>query len=95
MLDHCDADATVFIASDLKDLPEIISSFLRSYESGNLHVAALITKRENMLGLRKFPMKIFYYLLFRLSKDLVQKNVSDFILVDRKVYTAARQLRER
>lgn len=94
-LDHCDADAAIFMASDLEDPPEFIPLFLRAYESGNLHVAALITDREEITWLRKFLTRIFYRLLFKFSKGLIQQNVSDFRMVDRKVYIAARLLRER
>jgi glycosyltransferase involved in cell wall biosynthesis len=94
-LDHCEGDVAVFMASDLEDPPELISSFLRSYESGNLHVAAQITQREDMPWLRRFLTQIFYRLLFDFSKGMIQKNVSDFRLVDRKVYSAARMLREK
>lgn len=94
-LDHCEGDMAVFMASDLEDPPELISLFLRSYESGNLHVAAQITHREGISWLRNFLTQIFYRFLFDLSKGIIQKNVSDFRLVDRKVYDAAKLLRER
>lgn len=94
-LDHCEGDAAVFMASDLEDPPELISAFLRSYESGNLHVAAQITHREGMRGHRRILTKVFYQLLFNFSKGMIQKNVSDFRLVDRRVYSAAKLLREK
>jgi len=94
-LDHCEGDVAVFMASDLEDPPELISSFLRSHETGNLHVAAQITHREDMPWLRSFLTQVFYRLLFDFSKGMIQKNVSDFRLVDRKVYSAAKLLGEK
>ncbi len=94
-LDHCEADAAIFMTSDLEDPPETIPTFLRLYEAGNLHIAAQIKQREGISFTRKIFTKLFYYLIKKLSNDLILPNVSDFRLVDRKVYLAAKSLPER
>lgn len=94
-LDHCDADIAMFIASDLEEPPELIPLFLRSYERGNLHVAGKIVEREGIPLHRRILTKFFYSFMFRLSGGVVQKNVSDFRLVHREIYLAAKSLREK
>ena len=48
-----------------------------------------------MPWIRRLLTQVFYRLLSYSSKGMIQKNVSDFRLVDRKVYSAARLLREK
>jgi glycosyltransferase involved in cell wall biosynthesis len=94
-LDHCEADAAIFMASDLEDPPETIPTFLRLYEAGNLHIAAQIKEREGISFTRKVFTKLFYFLIKKLSNNLILPNISDFRLVDRKVYLAAKSFPER
>jgi glycosyltransferase involved in cell wall biosynthesis len=94
-LDLATADALVIMASDLQDPPEVIHQFLDKYEEGYEQVVAKITKRETVPFVRKVLSKIFYELANRLTKDMIPKNVSDFRLLNRPAYVAARSLRER
>lgn len=94
-LDHCTADLVMTMASDLEDPPELIPKFLRLYEDGYLHVAAEVKKREGVGYTRKIFTKLFYLIIRKLSNNLILPNVSDFRLVDKKVYLAAQSLPEK
>jgi glycosyltransferase involved in cell wall biosynthesis len=94
-LDLATADAAVIMASDLQDPPEVIHRFLEKYEEGYEQVVAKVIKRESVPFVRRQLSKAFYELANRLTKDLIPKGVSDFRLLNRPAYVAARSLRER
>jgi dolichol-phosphate mannosyltransferase len=79
-------DAAVVMMADLQDPPEIIPAFLEKWEKGYDVVYAVIKKRITMHPLRKLGTHIFYKTLSRLTQNLIPENVSDFRLIDKKVY---------
>jgi dolichol-phosphate mannosyltransferase len=83
------------MASDLQDHPETIHSFLQEYEKGYDQVVAKIISRATVPILRRFLSSLFYALANRYTNNLIPKGVSDYRLLSRKVYTAARGLREK
>ena len=89
------ADALILMTSDLQDPPRIIPKFLRAWESGSDHVVARVIKRSEMSILRKFMTKIYYLFSNWATNNLIQENVSDFRLMDRKVYQSFREMKER
>lgn len=94
-LDLATADAVVIMASDLQDPPEVIHQFLQKYEEGYEQVVAKIVKRESVPFIRRVLSNAFYELANRLTKNLIPKGVSDFRLLSKTAYEAARSLRER
>ena len=94
-LDLVNADACVFMTADLQDPPETISEFIRLWENGYENIFGIIGKREGTSILRRFNSQIFYWLASKLSSGNIPKNVSDFRLLDRKVYESLRTLKER
>ena len=94
-LDLATADAVVIMASDLQDPPEVIHRFLEKYEEGYEQVVAKVIRRESVPFIRRMLSKAFYELANRLTKDMIPKGVSDFRLLNRPAYVAARSLRER
>lgn len=94
-LDQAKADAIVIMASDLQDPPETIHIFLHEYEKGYDQVVAKVISRKTVPLLRRFLSYLFYALANRYTNNLIPKGVSDFRLLSRKVYTAARGLREK
>jgi len=94
-LNYVREDACVLMAGDMQDPPEEISKFLRLWEQGYEHVYAIITKRNGTKPLRRINSKVFYLIANRVTNGRILRNVSDFRLVDRKVYEAARSLEER
>jgi dolichol-phosphate mannosyltransferase len=94
-LDLVTADACVFMTADLQDPPETISEFIRLWENGYENIFGIIGKREGTGILRRLNSQIFYWLASKLSSGNIPRNVSDFRLLDRKVYESLRTLKER
>ncbi len=94
-LDLVTADACVFMTADLQDPPETISEFIRLWENGYENIFGIIGKREGTGVLRRLNSQIFYWLASKLSSGNIPRNVSDFRLLDRKVYESLRTLKER
>lgn len=89
-----DADACVLMAADLQDPPEMISEFLRKWEEGYENIYMVVTGRPDSSALRRLLSRLFYFIIDRLTAGMIPRGVSDFRLVDRKVYEAVRNLPE-
>ncbi|MEM6812438.1 MAG: glycosyltransferase family 2 protein [Pseudomonadota bacterium] len=87
-------DAAIITYADLEDPPEMFAKFLEKWEEGYQHVYG-ITRARQGTWLRKQNAKLFYFLINKLTKNGVPKNVADFRLVDRKVYEAMNQITEK
>jgi dolichol-phosphate mannosyltransferase len=94
-LDQIDSDACIFMSADLQDPPELIPDFLRLWEIGWENIYGVISRRKDTNIIRRFNTFLFYRILNLISDNPIPKNVSDFRLLDRKVYSAVRELRER
>ena len=94
-LNFAKSDAVVFMTADLQDPPELISEFIKKWEDGFENVYMLVTKRVGTGPIRTFNSKAFYWLAGKLTDNRIPKNVSDYRLLDRKVYEAVRGLDER
>jgi dolichol-phosphate mannosyltransferase len=94
-LNFAKGDAVVFMTADLQDPPELISEFIKKWEDGFENVYMQVSKRFGTGPLRTFNSKAFYWLAGKLTDNRIPKNVSDFRLLDRKVYEAVRGMNER
>jgi len=94
-LDLATADTVVIMASDLQDPPELISSFIEKYESGYEQVVARVVKRGHVPFIRRQLTRLFYLLANKATNNLIPRGVSDFRLLNRAAYTAARSMQER
>jgi dolichol-phosphate mannosyltransferase len=94
-LDLLDTDACVFMTADLQDPPETISEFIRLWESGYENIFGIIGERDGTGLIRRMNSQMFYWLASKLSSGNIPKNVSDFRLLDRKVYESLRTLKEK
>ncbi|HVS84978.1 MAG TPA: glycosyltransferase family 2 protein [Gaiellaceae bacterium] len=94
-LEYATADAVVFMAADLQDPPEVIPQFVRLWEQGVDNVYGLVTERQGTSALRRFNSQAFYWLANRLTTGRMPRNVSDFRLMDRRLYETLRGLDER
>jgi glycosyltransferase involved in cell wall biosynthesis len=88
-------DAAVIMAADLQDPPEFISSFIAKWEEGYENIYQIVNKRQGTSLVRRINSQIFYWLVAKLTNELIPKNVSDFRLVDRKVYQTINSMQER
>jgi len=94
-LDYIKGDACVLMTADLQDPPELISEFLRKWESGWENIYGVVTKRGGTGPIRTFNSKMFYFVADKLTDGRIPKNASDFRLVDKKVYLAIKSMAER
>jgi len=88
------SDACVLMAADLQDPPEMVSQLLRHWEAGYENIYMVVQSRPDSSRARRILSQVFYYVLDRMTEGLVPRNVSDFRLVDRKVYLAVREMPE-
>jgi polyisoprenyl-phosphate glycosyltransferase len=94
-LDVVDADAVVLMTADLQDPPEFIPELIRKWEEGYENIYTVVTERRDRGPIRTMNSRLFYWLADKLTDHRITKNVSDFRLVDRKVYEAVRAMGER
>ena len=94
-LELATGDACVIMTADLQDPPELIAKFVEKWEAGYENIFMIVEKRSTSNILRRINSKLFYFIADRLTGGLIPKDVSDFRLVDRKVYEAVRGMEER
>jgi glycosyltransferase involved in cell wall biosynthesis len=93
-LELATGDACVIMTADLQDPPELIIEFAKKWEEGFENIYMIVEKRETSGFLRRINSRMFYFVADRLTGGLIPKGVSDFRLVDRKVYEAVRSMNE-
>ena len=94
-LEHATGDAVVFMTADLQDPPELITEFIKKWEEGYENIYMHVLKRRGTGPIRSFNSQAFYWLAGKLTDNRIPKNVSDYRLLDRKVYEAVRDMKER
>ena len=94
-LQYVNGDAAVIMTADLQDPPELISQFLEKWEEGYENVYGIVTRREGTSWLRRLNSQLFYYVANTITGGMIPRNVSDFRLIDRKIYTVINSMQER
>lgn len=94
-LSFATGDAAVIMTADLQDPPELIPQFIKKWEEGYENVYGIVTRRTGTSLIRRFNSQLFYKVANALTSGMIPKNVSDFRLVDRKVYETINSIHER
>ena len=94
-LNYARGDAAVLMAADLQDPPELIHEFLRKWEGGYEIVYQVVTERQGTGPIRRMNSQLFYWVAGSLTDGRILRNVSDFRLVDRRVYETVNVMEER
>jgi dolichol-phosphate mannosyltransferase len=94
-LNMATGDAAVIMTADLQDPPEIIGKFIAKWEEGYENVFGIVTERQGTGPIRRMNSQLFYWLANKLTDGKIPRNVSDFRLVDRKVYETVNVMEER
>ena len=94
-LNYAGGDAAVIMTADLQDPPELITKLIKKWEEGYENVYGIVTKRNGTNAIRRFNSQLFYKVANALTGGMVPKNVSDFRLVDKKVYETVNSIHER
>lgn len=84
-------DATVMIACDLQDPPEMLLTFVEKWEQGYKIVVGVKTKSEE-LGLFYFLRSMYYSTLRKLSDIQLIDNFTGFGLYDKQVVDLLRKV---
>ncbi len=93
-MDAVDADAVVIIDADLQDPPEVIPQLLAKWREGFEVVYAVRSSRAGETWLKKFLAASFYRVFHRMANVDVPMDAGDFRLIDRKVVSSLRDVRE-
>ncbi len=81
---HATGDAIIGMACDFQDPPEMIKTYIKHWEEGNLIVFG--QKIGSKEGRFKYFLRSIYYRIIELFSDIPQqKHISGHALVDRKV----------
>jgi len=94
-LKYVKGDAAVIMNADLQDPPEMILEFIKKWEEGYEIVYGIIQKRIGVSFTRKILSSIAYKIIYHLSNKMIPANVSDFRLIDKKVYMIVNKMEER
>jgi glycosyltransferase involved in cell wall biosynthesis len=86
-------DATIYLASDLQDPPEIIPKFIEAWENG--YKVAFGVKPESKDYFLLHQLRKFYYrLLEKISDVPIVKNATGFGIYDREVLESVRKIND-
>jgi polyisoprenyl-phosphate glycosyltransferase len=86
-LDICSADVAITLDADLQHPPELIVKMLESWEQG-FHVvyAYREEKNRNASVMHQLYSFLFYEIMNHLSELKLEQGISDFRLLDKKVW---------
>ncbi len=93
-LHYASGDAAIIMCADLEDPPETIPEFIKKWEEGYQNVYGIVQRRQGT-WLRKLNSKLFYYVINKMTGGIIPRAVSDFRLIDRKVYETVNRMGER
>ena len=94
-LSLANGDAVILMTSDLQDPPELIPEFVRRWQEGYENIYGIVTSRRGTPLMRRVNSRMFYWLIGKLTGQLIPTNASDFRLMDRRVYEEVRGMDER
>jgi dolichol-phosphate mannosyltransferase len=94
-LKYAKGDAAVIMTANLQDTPCTITNFIQKWEEGYENVYGIVKKRKGKGFLRCVNSRLFYMIINWMTGGIVPKNVSDFRLVDKKIYQIINSLDER
>jgi glycosyltransferase involved in cell wall biosynthesis len=87
-LSFAKGDAAVIMMADLQESPDLITKFLQKWEAGYDIVYAVVKRRIGTTIVRKIVTVLFYRVISFLTRGMIMRDVSDFRLIDRRVYEA-------
>ena len=94
-LNYASGEAAVLMTANLQDSPEVISRFIEKWEQGYDHVYGIVKSRPGKGFFRRLNSQLFYAVINYLTDNMIPKNVSDFRLMDRRMYATINKMQER
>lgn len=86
-------DATIYLASDLQDPPELIPKLIERWEKG-WQVVLGVKPESQTHGLMHYLRKAYYGLLQKISEVEIVRDSTGFGLYDHKVITELRKIQD-
>lgn len=93
-LDHASGDAVIPIDADLQHPPLVVLAMVQQWQAGYDVVLAQRADRSTDSAFYKYAAQAFYRLSRKITSVEIPANVGDFRLMDRKVVTAVKSMRE-
>jgi dolichol-phosphate mannosyltransferase len=94
-MDVAEGKAVIIIDADLQDPPEVILELIQQWKAGYEVVYAVRASREGESWFKEATAKLFYRMIFRITDVQIPLDTGDFRLLDAKVISILRQMRER
>lgn len=94
-LERCDADATVIMAADMQDPPELLPRLLEKHAGGAQLVWAIREARQGESFPTRAFSELFYWLMNRMTGLSMPPKGAVIFLADRRVIQAFREVRDR
>lgn len=94
-LDHCQANYVCIIDGDLQDPPELIKDLYKRAKQGSINI--VYGQRNSRVGdslLKKATASLFYKFINMMCKTDIPRDTGDFRLIDRKVLTVLKSMKE-
>lgn len=85
-LSFAKGDAAVIMMADLQEPPDLIPKLIQKWEAGYDIVYAVVKRRMGTTIVRKIVTVLFYRTINFLTRGMIMRDVSDFRLIDRRVY---------
>ena len=92
--DYASGDCVICMDGDLQHPPELIVQFLQKWEEGYDVVYTTREYQDEATYFKRKTSDIYYRILSSISDTKLEKGVSDFRLIDRKVVNVLTQLPE-
>ena len=88
-------DATIIMASDLQDPPEVIPLLIKELENGASQVVARVKERKTLPSHLRILTRIYYKIAHWATDVRMPENVSVFRLISREMRDAVLNMKER
>jgi polyisoprenyl-phosphate glycosyltransferase len=86
-----DADANVFLMSDLQDPPELVADLIRAWQKGDAQVVFAVRRSSKECAILFLCKKIYYSILSWLADYPMVRDTTGFGIYDRTVILALRK----
>lgn len=93
-MDYAMGKAIVTMDCDLQDPPDLIPKMILKWQEGAKIVYARRSARKDGF-FKKYTALLYYKILFKLSNVEIRGNIGDFRLVDKKVLSSLKGMREK
>ena len=93
-IDYASGRAVVLIDADLQDPPAVILELIAKWKEGYDVVYAVRAERKGESVFKRLSAKLFYRLIHRITDINIPVDTGDFRLMDEKVASVLRQMRE-